>query len=130
MGEETQPKEIGLKDYGWGVIVANASVYILNSYRDIVADQHPLVQMLLFGLSALGGCLLAGYSIARKTGQTYQKAGLTTGLLSYIAYSLLTWLIGFDIIPIFFEHAVVPTGFVVGGALGVKIWEKRRSKKK
>jgi len=125
MGEGAQAREVGAKDYFWGAIVANAPVYMVNSYRDMVAAQHPIVQMLIFGLTALGGGLLAGFSIARKSRQSYQKAGLTTGLLSYIAYSALLWITGFGKILIVFEDASVITGFVAGGALGAKLWEKR-----
>jgi hypothetical protein len=128
MGEETQPKQISLKDYGWGIVVSNAPVYILNSYRDIVAAQHPIVQMLLFILASLGGSFLAGYSIAKKTGQDWKRAGMTTGLFSYAAYVCLLIIAGFGSIPIFLEDADVLTGFVGGGALGAKYWEKHSFK--
>jgi len=128
MGEETQPKRISLKDYGWGIVVANAPMYILNSYRDIVAAQNPIIQMLLFALASLGGSFLACYSIARKTGQNWIRAGMTTGLFSYAAYVCLLIITGFGSITIFMEDAAVITGFVGGGALGVKYWEKRRLK--
>jgi phosphate/sulfate permease len=124
MGEETQPKKISLKDYGWGIVVANAPMYILNSYRDIVTAQNPIIQILLFLLASLGGCFLVGYSIAKKTGQNWIRAGMTTGLFSYVAYVCLLIITGFISIPIFMEDAAVITGFVGGGALGVKYWEK------
>jgi len=126
MSEETQVREIRPRDYVWGIIVMNAPVYILNSYRDVVAAQNLAIQMLLLGLAALAGGLLSGFSIARKTGQSYQKAGMTTGLLSYVGYVALLWITGFGKISIFLEDAVVITGFVAGGSLGVKFWEKRR----
>jgi len=130
MGGETQAQEIKLRDYLWGIMVANAPVYIVNYFREIVAVQHPIVQMLVFGLASFGGCFLASYSIKRKTGQSYQKAGLTTGLLSYAAYTILILVTGFVRPSIFLEDAVLIMGFVVGGALGVKFWEKRHPRTK
>lgn len=125
MDKEVQPRNVSLRDYAAGVAVANAPAWMLNTYRDIIKTQLSLIfQLLIIGLTTLAGGALAGYLIARKTGQIYQKAGVTTGLLSYVTYVVLSIILGFRGMP--YEDAVTITGFVVGAALGAKYWQSRR----
>jgi len=125
MGKEVQPRSVSLRDYASGVAVANAPAWMHNTYRDIIATQLSLVfQLLILGLITLAGGALAGYLIARKTGQFYKKTGMSIGLLSYITYVALSFIQGFKAIQ--YEDAVTVTGFVVGAALGAKYWASRR----
>jgi len=124
VGIDGSIRPVSGRDYLWGVVVAVSPMYLVNSYRDMVAGQHFVVQMIVFLLASLGGAGLAGYSIARKTGQDYKAAGLTTGLFAYLAYVVVLLLTGFGSIEVFLEDAVVITGFVGGGVLGAKRWHK------
>lgn len=127
MGKEVQPRSVSLRDYAAAVAVANAPVWMLNTYRDMIATQVSLLfQLLILGLTTLAGGALAGFLIARKTGQTYQKAGVTTGALSYITYAALSFILGFGKLQIQFEDYVVIPGFVVGAAIGAKYWASRQ----
>ena len=112
------------KDYAAGVALANGPVFILNTYRDIVLIQLSLVyHLIILSFLILMGSALSGYLIARKTKDNYQNAGITTGLLSYITYVVISWIIGNPMMS--FEPSISITGFVVGAAAGAKYYNDR-----
>lgn len=120
MGEkEVQTRNVKLRDYAAGVGLANAPVFMLNSYRGILLIELSLFShLLMLSLLILMGSALSGYLIARKTKETYQNAGITTGLLSYITYVALSAILGIPMMS--FEPSISLTGFVVGAAAGAK----------
>jgi hypothetical protein len=116
-----QANKVSWRNYAAGVGLANAPVFMLNTYRDILLAQLSLFHYLvILGLLILMGSALSGYLIARKTNETYQNAGITTGLLSYIAYVALSWIIRIPLINL--EPSISITGFVVGAAVGAKFY--------
>jgi hypothetical protein len=78
---------------------------------------------LLNYLIAMAGGASAGYLIARKTGQSYLKAGLPTGFFSYSLYAISMSLIGVK--GGFIEDVPALFGFFIGGAVGARYWERR-----
>ena len=125
MGEkEIQTRNVKWRDYAAGVGLANAPAFILNTYRDIALIQLSLgPYLLMLSLLILMGSVLSGYLIARKTKETYQNAGITTGLLSYIAYVALSAILGNP--QISFEPSISLTSFVAGAAAGAKYFHVR-----
>lgn len=125
MGEkEIQTRNVKMSDYAAGVALANGPVFILNTYRDIVLIKLSLVShLLILSLLILMGSALSGYLIARRTKETYQNAGITTGLLSYIAYVALSAIIRIPMMSL--EPSISITGFVVGAAAGAKYFNVR-----
>jgi hypothetical protein len=117
-------QNIKLSNYAAGVAVANGPAWLFNSFRDLLFTQLSLFPyLIILSFLLLIGSITSGYLMARKTGEIYQRAGITTGLLSFILYFILTIIFGFGILP--FELAVALTSLVVGGGLGAKYFYKR-----
>ena len=121
METENLVSKINRQQYLAGVMIANGPVYIYNLYRDIIITNTSLLTFLMtIILIIFISSALSGYLIARKTGEIYQKAGITMGLLSYITYLIVSWLFGIGMLP--FESAASLTFFVVGAAVGAKYY--------
>jgi hypothetical protein len=126
MTEEPVERNVTWQEYAAGVAVSNAPAWLLNSYRDILGGQLPhILFLLVLGASEILGGAVAGYLVARRTGQVYQKAGITTGLLSFILYFVLSRLIGFEMMPL--ELTVTLTAFVAGSAVGALYYAKKHA---
>ena len=122
--ESSIPKRIALKDYAAGALLANAPVWILSALLPSEWSQQSVVLAALFNyLTAMAGGASAGYLIARKTGQSYLKAGLQTGFFSYSLYAVSMSLIGVK--GGFIEDVPALFGFFIGGAVGARYWERR-----
>lgn len=119
MSDEKKVREVKLTEYAAGVGIANGPAWLYNSYRDVLLAQFPfLIYLLILGIILMISSVIAGYLIARKTGEIYQRAGITTGLLSFICYFLIIILSGFGVMPL--ELPIALTCFVVGSGFGAK----------
>ena len=118
-------RKVKIQDYIAGVIVANVPVWIINNYRDSIVAQLPSASIIaILGLTMLVSSSISGYFIARKTGDIYQNAGLTTGLLSFIGYFILTLILGIEMLQ--YEAMVAMTAFVVGAAASAKYYTDKK----
>jgi len=119
METEKLDSKIKRQQYLAGIMISNGPVFIYNLYRDIIITNISLLTYLMtIILIIFFSSALSGYLFARKTGEIYQKSGITMGLLSYITYLIVSWLFGIGILPS--ESAASLTFFVVGAALGAK----------
>lgn len=122
--ESPSVKRIALKEYAAGAFLANAPIWILSAVLPPKWSGESIIKVALTTyIITMAGGAWAGYLIARKTGQSYIKAGLPTGLFSYSLYALFMTLTGVkggfieDVPPIF--------GFFIGGAVGARFWERQ-----
>ncbi len=121
--ETTIPHQIAIKDYAAGALLANAPMWIISSVLPSEWSRQSVVLVgLLNYLIAMAGGASAGYLIARKTGQSYLKAGLPTGFFSYSLYAVSMSLIGVK--GGFIEDVPALFGFFIGGAVGARYWER------
>ena len=112
---------VSLNSYISGIMVANAPALMVNTYRNTIINKLSLTyQLLILGITTLIGGILAGYLTARKTGHSYQKAGITTGGLSYLLYIALSIVLKY--LAIQYEDIVITIGFVIGGTIGAIYW--------
>ncbi|MBM3292483.1 hypothetical protein FJY84_07365 [Candidatus Bathyarchaeota archaeon] len=119
MEQTNLANKIKPSQYLAGIILANAPVFIFNSFRDtIFANVDFITYMGAIILLIFSSSFLSGYLLARKTSEIYQRSGLTLGLLSYLTYLIFSWLFGIGILP--FESAASLTFFVIGAILGAK----------
>ena len=122
MNTKNEVNKIKFSYYVAGIILSNVPSFILNSYRQEVLNQIFFPYIFLLSIIILLGSFVAGYLISRKTGEVYQKAGITTGLLSYIVYVLLVFLLRIEMLE--FESLLSLFCFVMGAALGARCYLK------
>ncbi len=123
MSQNKKIREIKLTEYAAGVGISNGPAWLLNSYRDLLINQIPfIVYFLILGILLLVSSAIAGYLITKKTGEIYQRAGITTGLLSFIFYFIIIVFSGFGILPL--ELPLALTCLVIGSGLGAKYFDK------
>lgn len=122
-GESSIPRRISVKEYAAGALLANAPIWILSALLPPEWSKQSVVLAALFNyLMAMAGGASAGYLIARKTGQSYLRAGLPTGFFSYSLYAVSMSLIGVK--GGFIEDVPALFGFFIGGAVGARYWER------
>lgn len=121
MGTNIGRRKISKNDYLAGVAIANSPVWFFVAIRDIVfaGESDFSLWLIAFGTASLGGAL-AGYLVARRTGQNYQSSGLTVGLLAYVAYATLSFLVRFR--TVYLEDVAVIFGFAIGSTIGAQYW--------
>lgn len=117
--------DVRIWDYAAGAAVSNAPVWILLCFLPYLRFLTPAIMGLTMCFVAMGGGTLAGFLVARRVATEHVKAGLNTGFFSYVLYAIFLTVIGIrggfivDMSPL--------TGFVIGGAVGARIWEIRVS---
>jgi len=121
MKKNDATRRVSRNDYIAGVAVANAPVWAMVAVRDILFPQESTVSLWLIALGVAGlGGQLAGYLVARRTGQNYRNAGLTIGLLAYVAYAALSMVVRYR--AVYYEDLAVVFGFALGSSLGAQFW--------
>lgn len=123
-GESPIPRQIAIKEYAAGALLANAPIWILSAILPPDWSQQFVIRAGLMNyIITMAGGASAGYLIARKTGQNYIRAGLPTGFFSYSLYAIFMSIIGVK--GGFIEDVPALFGFFIGAAVGAKFWEKR-----
>jgi len=115
---------LGLKEYVAGALVANAPAWLLSlmiPYFKAVTSIVYIILIIYF--TTMAGGVAAGYLVARGMKSKQVQAGVTIGFFSYALFALFLIIIGVrgDII----EDLPSLTGFVVGGAVGARLFEKK-----
>ena len=123
-GESPIPRQIAIKEYAAGALLANAPIWILSAILPPDWSQQFVIRAGLMNyIITMAGGASAGYLIARKTGQNYIRAGLPTGFFSYSLYAIFMSIIGVK--GGFIEDVPALFGFFIGAAVGAKFWEMR-----
>ena len=123
-GESTVPRQITLKEYAAGALLANAPIWILSAILPAEWSQQFVIRAGLINyIITMAGGASAGYLIARKTGQNYIRAGLPTGFFSYSLYAIFMSITGVK--GGFIEDVPALFGFFIGAAVGARFWEMR-----
>jgi hypothetical protein len=108
-----------LKTYLAGAALANAPILILNYL--LLSSMH--LSSVLSSILSYGVCfatsVIAGYLVAGNLSGNPIKAGMVTGVLSYIIYATLVAVL----LPVDTWDLVAFLGFLMGGCVGSKIWE-------
>lgn len=117
-----------LREYAAGALVANAPSWLLSLLfpylRNVTGEVFTALTIFFI---AMAGGVAAGYLVARRATSEQVKMGISTGLFSYALYALFLTFTGVrggamdDISSL--------TGFVIGGAVGARLWEKKTSEK-
>lgn len=108
-----------LKIYLAGTTLTNAPVLILNYL--LLSSVH--LSSVLSSILSYGMCFtasaIAGYLVTENLPGNPLKAGMVTGVLSYIIYATLVT----ALLPTGTWDLVVFFGFLMGGHVGSKIWD-------
>ena len=113
-----------LRDYAAGALVANAPAWLLSllfPYLRTVTGEV-FTALTIFFIAMAGG-VAAGYLVARRATSEQVRRGMSTGLFSYALYALFLTFTGVrgDVM----DDISSLTGFVIGGAVGARLWEKK-----
>ncbi|RLC73524.1 MAG: hypothetical protein DRI26_00675 [Chloroflexi bacterium] len=118
--------KLRLRDYAAGSLVANGPAWLLSLTLPYLRTTiGGIFAMIVLCFTAMGGGVVAGYLVARRVRSEHVKSGLTTGLFSYALYAVFLTITGYRVGSL----GDIPslTGFVIGGAIGARLWEKRVS---
>jgi FtsH-binding integral membrane protein len=113
-----------LRDYVAGSLVANSPAWLLSLMIPYLrAEKGEIFTALILFFTVMAGGVLSGYMVARRVQSEYVKTGLSTGFFSYALYAVFLTLTGFRGGTL--EDVISITGFVVGGAVGARLWERQ-----
>ena len=108
-----------LKIYLAGTALTNGPILILNYL--LLSSVH--LSSVMSSILSYGMCFIAsaiaGYLVTENLPGNPLKAGMVTGVLSYIIYATLVT----AFFPVSTWDLVVFFGFFMGGCVGSKIWE-------
>jgi len=110
-----------LKTYLAGAVLANAPIWILSYpflYSKTISN---IVSSILIYIICFIDSAVASYLVARKLSKDYLKVGVMTGIFSYILYAIVTIILP----PVGIQDLVIFIGFVIGGGVGARVWEKQ-----
>ena len=118
---------VTLKEYVAGSLVANAPTWLLNLAFPYLKNvmSEAFMNIILLWVVIAGGTV-AGYLVARKTTSKYIKAGMSTGLYSYALCAVFMAVTGMK--GGLMEDFELLIGFVIGGAIGARLWETKRAR--
>ena len=114
-----------LRDYAAGSLVSNSPAWLLSLVVPYLRTKTgEIFTALILFFTVMAGGVLSGYLVARRAKSEYVKCGMSTGLFSYALYAIFLTISSSRVSAL--EDIISITGFVVGGAVGARLFEMRK----